>query len=193
MLSSTKRKYRSYLVDNKFLLTGLLKHNCGYSSNGKRNSTGYTFYRCRDCSKSIPAKKVEAAVIKDFKRHCASLEQLKKTKPERGKDKASSKIYTLNNKRQRIVESYMDGNLNRDYYLKLIDEVDKEIKALKNEKESKKEDMDTILNNNYELLMGLVSSFDEKNIIEQNRILKLFIEAVIYVNKETELEIIYKF
>ncbi len=192
ILSNKKRKYRSYIVDNKFLLTGLLKHNCGYSANGKRQKTGYTLYRCRDCEKSIPATLVEKVVVKEFKSYCKDLKYFKNKKISKKKDKSLNKLATLKSKRSRIVESYMDGNINREYYLKLIDEMDNEISTIKNSMGEEKSKVPKIFTDNYELLLQMVNTFDDKDIIEKNKILKLFIEAVVYKDKESELEIIYK-
>jgi site-specific DNA recombinase len=192
ILNNKKRKYKSYIVDNKFLLTGLIKHNCGYSANGKRQKSGYTLYRCRDCEKSIPAKLVEEVIVEEFKNYCKGLKYFKNKRISKKKNKSLNKLSTLKFKRSRIVESYMDGNINREYYLKLIDEIDIEIDTIKNSIGEKENNVPKIFTDNYDLLLQMVNTFDNKTIVEKNKILKLFIEAIIYKDKESELEIIYK-
>ncbi|WP_319201873.1 recombinase family protein [uncultured Ilyobacter sp.] len=186
--SKSDNRHRSNKGD--YLLTGILRHNnCNMKMYGKKNPNrkDYRYYQCSSCYFSISIRKIEKIVIDNFKEYSQNLKELKKNVRIK-KVTPEKEVNSVKSKRKRIVQAYMDGNIEREYYLKEIESIDKIIKVLEKKIETPKKEKTLT---NYDILIKLLKNFDEKDNVEKNSILKLLIDEIIIIDREN-IEIIFK-
>lgn len=182
-----KKKYRSANIhDNKNILSGLLIHKCG-KLYGKRTLDGYRLYNCRKCNKSISADNIERAVIEAMKKYAYDIKFLNIKSGNKKLDN-SKKIKKLQAKKERVIETYADGYLERKKYLEKIKEIDSEIKKLNIDDISNKE-IDITLK---EKLLLEIKNIDSKKDLEKKQLINLFIEKI-YLCHDGTPEITFKF
>ena len=193
-LIKTKEEKRLKSSRGRYLLSGLARHYCcPRKMSGKRQKrvTGfYRYYNCATCEKIVvSATELEDNVLENFKVYCKSLRSLEGNKKRSILDDINRKVASLNNKKNRIFEVYMDGHITRDRYLKEIKTIENDVTKLQEKISNYKETED--ITSNYESLLKLLRNFDKKSELEKNTILKLFIEEITVIDKEN-IEIIYK-
>lgn len=188
MLQTKKDTYNTQIKNNKYLLTGLLRHSCGYAGNGKRGNRGYDHYRCRECHGAISLIKLEKLVVKEFKSYIKNLKFLKNNRKK--KNNVHETLKVLKEKKLRASDIYIEGAIDRNEYLKRIGNIDGEINTIKKGVKDREEPKRKF--SNYDKLLGLIKGFDDMDIEEKNRILKLFIDKIIYHDNESDIDIIFK-
>ncbi len=171
-----------------YLLTGIIRHNkCEHRMYGKINRVAnYKYYQCSSCAFSMSLEKIETIVIENFKEYSRGLKTLKDVK--RKTNKKINQLEILFNKRKRVIETYTDGYLSREDYLRTVQVIDKNIKEIE-DKERKPEKLE--VKTNYEKLLKVIKKFDELEIQERKALLKIFIEEVIIIDRMT-IEVVYK-
>lgn len=186
------RKKNTRVTSTTHLLSSLIHHKCGGLMYGKINKhrSNYLNYQCKKCNKSVPGKKLEEYVISNLKEYAKTIKPFKASiKSERKKVDSVSIIKRLNSKKERIINAYMDGVVERSVYLNKVADIDKEIQKLS---EVKKE-IDTISDKTYiEKLLKILKNFDTMEPEDKKNLLSLFIDKINIENKE-EIEIVYKF
>ncbi len=170
----------------KYLLTGIIKHDkCG-GSYYKKNNFDNEYYICHKCSKGINKEKVDKLVIAEFKEYVRSLGFLK-TMEVNKKDK-NKKLRGLQSKKERLTEVYLDGIISREKYNKKLKEIECSINEITNEGL----DASNLIKDNFNNLIDKISRFEELEVKEQNIILKLFINKIVYLANDSDIQIFFK-
>jgi|GEM_PF-1729181 len=177
---------RRYIKRSKYLLTGIIKHDSCGGAYYKKNNYGTEYYICHKCSKGINKEKVDKLIIKEFKKYVKSLGFLKTAKTnQKGKEK---KLKELKLKKERLTEVYLDGILSREKYNKKLKEIEYAIQELTNERI----DVSNSVKNNFNNMIDKISRFEELEVKEQNTILKLFINKIVYLDNDSDIQIFFK-
>lgn len=174
------------------LLSSLMYHDCGGLLYGKINKhrNNYMNYQCKKCNKGIPGKKVEEFVINNLKEYAKSIKPLKANiKSKKKKVDSASLIKRLTSKKERVINAYMDGTVERSAYLLKISEIDREIQKLT----TTEKEIDLISDKTYiDKLLKILDNFDNMQPEDKKNLLFLFIERI-NVEGKTKIEIVYKF
>ena len=94
----------------------------------------------------------------------------------------------LNEKKNRIIETYSDGFISRENYLKKVKEIENEIQALSIPISAEKEDESNLK----ESLLNDIFDIANKDDVEKKQIIHLFIEKITFTD-DRDVEIIFKF
>ena len=171
---------------NENILSGIMLHQCG-KMYGRKTLDGYRLYICRKCYKSVSAANVEKSVLSAIKEYAENLDFLglkgKKTKKVDNK----SKIRALLTKKDRIIETYSDGFISRDSYLKKLKKIDDEIADLSKVPILENEDITL-----KEKLINDIKELDTKSNEEKKQLILLFLEKI-EIDEEGNPEITFKF
>ena len=110
----------------------------GGKATRKKNGKVYYYYSCNVCDNSINEKKIEEEISKDLNNifeydalvhnYYFPLIKSKLGYEEKNYDKELS---ILENKKERIINSYIDGTFNKDIYTKKINEMENNINQIK--------------------------------------------------------------
>ncbi|WP_342633607.1 recombinase family protein [Ilyobacter polytropus] len=170
----------------KYLLTGIVKHNSCGGAYYKKNNYNNEYYICHKCSKGVNKKKIDALVLKEFKNYVRNLDFLKSSTKNRSEYKY--KLKTLQERKGRLTEIYLDGTISREKYTKNLQDIERSIQNITNE------DLDSSspIKENFKKLIDKVSKFEELDIKEQNTILKLFINKIVYLDNDSDIQIFFK-
>lgn len=190
IISKERCRKKLKIHTNKNILTGIIRHNNDRMF-GRRGSDDYRYYACSVCQKSISAKKIEKIVIDSLIEYAKTLVFLDKKKVKKTKDKNvdnNKKIVELNEKKNRIIETYSDGFISRENYLKKVKEIENEIQALSIPISAEKEDESNLK----ESLLNDIFDIANKDDVEKKQIIHLFIEKITFTD-DRDVEIIFKF
>lgn len=177
---------RRYVKRSKYLLTGILKHGSCGGAYYKKNNYDNEYYICHKCSKGINKEKVDKLVMDEFKAYVRDLEFLKTTKTNlKGKEK---KLKDLKSKKERLTEIYLDGLISRDKYNKRLKDIEDSIQEIVNERL----DVSASIKGNFNNMIDKISKFEELEVKEQNTILKLFINKIVYLDNDSDIQIFFK-
>lgn len=196
-IRKNRQKLYSSPITNKtqFILNGLLKYK-GYllrpRSVKRKNGSFYDYYRYQPRGKKeffmIQREIIDSKIIEELKKYSKqiSLDEFKSN----FKIDFTRKIALLKSKRNKTLELYTDAFIDKDTLSKKITRIDTEIKELeiKNNKLQKNKKTNINLQKKLNILM---KNFDKKDLLEKNKILKIFIEEIIVEDKEN-VEIIFK-
>lgn len=195
-----KNRTRNYVRMNnsakeKFILNGLLKYKNSFlrpRSVKRKDETYYEYYRYQKRNDKeffmIKRELVDSQIVNELKKYSAQI-SLNKYKSSIHTN-FNRKISLLETKRNKTVELYTEGFLEKSDFLKKIGKIDFDLKDLKNKKiTSEKKPSKNI--NLQKKLNALMKNFDKKDYSEQSKILKIFIEEIIVEDKEN-IEIIFK-
>ena len=197
VLKSIRNKHFSivkHLERPSFILSGLLFHvSCLETAKMhgrsilRKNGSRYEYYLCckRGCNFSILKNNIEPVVIDELKKYASGMNLGKK---EDKKENFSSKIKQLEKKKENLIDAYTEGYLEREIFRKKMNEVESSLVMFR--KENKKEEKKPV--NLDKKLKKLLKNFDEKDCLEQRKILCLFIDKIVVHDKEN-VEIFFKF
>ena len=183
-----------HLERPSFILSGLLFHaSCLETAKMygrsvlRKSGNRYEYYLCckRGCHFSILKNNIETAVINELKKYASVISLGKK---ENKKEDFSKKIKHLEKKKENLIDAYTEGYLEREIFRKKMNEVESSLAMFR--KEDKKEEKRPV--NLDKKLKKLLIDFDEKDHLEQKRILCLFIDKIVVHDKEN-VEIFFKF
>lgn len=188
-ISNERSRKKIKIHINKNILSGILFH-MDHKMRGKRGSNDYRFYTCDTCYKSISAKNIEKIVIESLIEHTKTLNFLDNRKNlKKGKNiDYSKKLVELQEKKNRIIETYSDGFISRESYLKKVKGIDNEIKELGTALVDEKEEEVSLK----ESLLEDIINLENKEDLEKKKLIQLFIEKIVMDN-EKNIEIEFKF
>ena len=134
---------RNYQRNKTYLfLQKLCCPKCGRILGGKatrkKNGKVYYYYSCNICDNNINEKKIEGKILRDLNNvfeydalvhnYYFPLIKSKLGYEEKNYDKELS---ILENKKERIINSYIDGTFDKDIYIRKINEIDNNINQVK--------------------------------------------------------------
>lgn len=194
-----KQIKRTPLKSNRYLLNGLLKcKNCGNSVLGLsgKQYEKYPHYGCilkrlkfsdkltykdQDCgSANIRSDILEKAIIDELKnivKRLEGLEEIEYNNEYIDFSKIRKNVGKLKSKRERILDAYIDGNLNKEVYSKRIKILEEEIAIMERKLLNRPKQID--FQSNKEKIIKYFNSIDLENIEKSNHILKLIIEKIV--------------
>lgn len=172
--------------DNDNILSGIMLHQCG-KMYGKKTLDGYRLYVCRKCYKSISAEKIEKSILSTIKEYAENIDFLGLKNKKSKKPDNKSKIRGLLTKKDRIIETYSDGFISRDSYLKKLKKIDEEILELSKVPILENEDITL-----KEKLINDIKELDTKSNEEKKQLILLFLEKI-EIDEEGNPEITFKF
>ncbi|MGL5428693.1 MAG: recombinase family protein, partial [Cetobacterium sp.] len=190
---NNRDKSRNKMVESNYILTGLLKHPCEnsrmFGKTHQRKTKGpYRFYYCNKCYKVTKANELEEAVIEALKNKSKELNFLENKKIGKKEKNIKVNINKLLEKRNRIIEMYSDGVLNREKYLLDIKNIDKKLTDL--EKQNKSPEFNKVTEIVLkDKLIEIIDEFDSLSISEKKNLLSIFIEEILI---DSEIQIIFK-
>ncbi len=205
LLGKKSRKYTH--KTNRYLLTGMLKcKECGHNyiglSGGSYNVVGYyschlkklkntdkPIYGGQDChTGNIKQSILEEIVLEHLEKVVNSLKEIDDVIINRKKESGTNKgsylieIEKLKNKKDKLLELYLEEDLSKEIYKKRSNDVDAQIKMMerKIEEEERKENS---LNKNLDIenrerIISYFNKINPKKITEANAILGLIIDRI---------------
>jgi len=212
----TNPAYRRHRVED-YVLTGFLycgkcgHHYCGHTSSYKVKGKTYTYhrYRCTGSTKGtckapvIDKDRLESAVFKAIERDMCKVDimkdlvdeinyQLKKRAKTSNVTKAKKDLSLLKSKKERLLDLYLSGDLDKQTYLSRVSELDLGITHLEGETRSNGGIMPVKIDAQY--LVSAFKYFFERvklhSVKDQMMILNHFVERIdIY---EDHVKITYK-
>ena len=192
-------RYRNPEYKLRHVLNGIIKcKKCGHSVRGRNggsyNKTPYYgctlkklkfsdkfIYKDMDCdSSNIKGELLEKAVIKELKNIVENLNSLNSINYKEDKvdlKQVRKAIERLEQKKERILDAYIDGNLNKDIYQKRVSIIEKEILSL--EKGVLKKQKNNLLQNNKDKIIEYFNELDMRDTRRANDILRLLIDKIV--------------
>lgn len=150
----------------------------------------YKYYSCPVCGKSIGADKIESIILEEVKDYILNLKFLD-TRIENKKNSKSIKeiIKKLEDKKKRIIDSYIDGLIDRDTQKERVGEINKELEALVSKEEI---EVTTQINKTFkEEVIAIIEDIENLDIKKQQAVLGLVIEKIDISDAE-DIKIYYK-
>ncbi len=205
LLEKKSKKYTHKA--KRYLLTGLLKcKECGHNyiglSGGSYNVVGYyschlkklkntdkAIYGGQDCNTgNIKQTVIEGVVLNELKNVVDSLKEIDDIEVENKKVEETDKgrylieITKLKNRKDKILELYLDGDLEKENYKKRSNDIAAEIKMMERKLEEEKIKDNTFSKNldmrNRERIISYFNKIDPENVSEANAILSLIIDRI---------------
>ena len=192
ILNGVKRKINKNKTYDKYLLSSLLKCNCGGYFTGATSNKTRHYYRCRKCGINIKRDVLEKAVIEELINtdELKILDQKIKINLDKTKEiKAKENELTKLQKRQKnLVENLLDQTITKEIYNEhnninneKIELLQQEIKALNTNPKEKMPDI-----NIFNTFKEILKNINEDDREDLKNILQKMIDHIIIKNKKIE-------
>ena len=142
-------------------------------------------YKCGSCIthfKTCSSENLDNAILEQIKEYAKNNFEFLDINSKKKSKNYSKEIKRLEEKKKRVAETYTDGFINRDTYHKKINEIDEKLNELQILTKSKVSESSINLKKKF---VEYMESFDEKDRLQQKRILQLIVDKVIYYPDET--------
>lgn len=193
ILKEKKQRHIKGSEDTRFLFSSLLICSvCNHklvgiepSWNNKVRSKKYKAYKCGSLKthfKQCSSEALDNAILNQIKEYAKNNFEFLNINSQKNKKDYSKEIKRLEEKKKRVAETYTDGFINRDEYRKKISDIDYDLKELNR---LNKEEMSEVTINLKKKFIEYMENFDEKNRLQQKKILQLIVDKIIYYPDET--------
>ena len=193
ILKDKKMRHIKGSEDTRFLFSSLLVCSvCNRKLVGveqewksKSGSRKYRAYKCASLKthfRQCKSETLDNAILEQIKEYAKNNFEFLNINSQKKKKDYSKEIKRLEEKKKRIAETYTDGFINRDEYRKKIYDIDSELRELYN---LNKEEISEATVNLKKKFIEYMDSFDEKDRLQQKKILQLIVDKVIYYPDET--------
>lgn len=142
-------------------------------------------YKCGSLKthfRQISSEKLDNAILSQIKEYAKNNFEFLNVNSKNQKKDYSKEIRRLEEKKKRIADTYTDGFINRDEYRKKLLDIDIQLKELYN---LNKENVSETSINLKKKFIEYMGSFDEKDRLQQKKILQLIVEKVVYYPDES--------
>ena len=142
-------------------------------------------YKCGSCIthfKTCSSENLDNAILEQIKEYAKNNFEFLDVNSKKKAKNYSKEISRLQEKKKRVAETYTDGFINRDTYHKKINEIDEKLNELQILTKSKVSESSINLKKKF---VEYMESFDEKDRLQQKRILQLIVDKVVYYPDET--------
>ena len=193
ILKDKKMRHIKGSEDTRFLFSSLLVCSvCNRKLVGveqewksKSGSRKYRAYKCASLKthfRQCKSETLDNAILEQIKEYAKNNFEFLNINSQKKKKDYSKEIKRLEEKKKRIAETYTDGFINRDEYRKKIFNIDSELRELYN---LNKEEISEATVNLKKKFIEYMDSFDEKDRLQQKKILQLIVDKVVYYPDET--------
>lgn len=193
ILKDKKMRHIKGSEDTRFLFSSLLV--CAVCNRklvgveqewkSKSGSRKYRAYKCASLKthfRQCKSEDLDNAILEQIKEYAKNNFEFLNINSQKKKKDYSKEIKRLEEKKKRIAETYTDGFINRDEYRRKIYDIDSELRELYN---LNKEEISEVTINLKKKFIEYMENFDEKNRLQQKKILQLIVDKVIYYPDET--------